>query len=207
MKIYAMSLALYSSVLSVACSQPNSPRLVGTCEGCEAIFEYGDRQLTTSDTLSDYHENGTKLKIYGTVYRPDGFTPAADVILYFYHTNSKGIYENKYQRQNWERRHGYIRGWIKTDQSGKYSIYTTVPGSYPNRSEPAHIHVTVLEPDGRYYWLDSFYFAGDPLLNGNELSKSSVRGGAPNIMSLISERDLMVGKRDIILGANVEDYK
>ena len=97
-------------------AQQSAPtKLVGgPCEGCEAIFEYGDKKLTAVDTLPDFHDPGPRIKITGTIYKPDGKTPAKDVILYIYHTNQKGIYATKGDEKGWARRHGYIRGWIKT---------------------------------------------------------------------------------------------
>ena len=63
----------------------------GPWEGCEAIYEYGNKKLLPSDTLPDFESGGEKLKITGTIYQADGKTPAADVILYIYHTNADGI--------------------------------------------------------------------------------------------------------------------
>lgn len=184
-------------------SKSNAKLVDGPCEGCEAIFEYGERELSPVDTLIDFFEDGPKLKLIGTVYQSDGKTPASDVILYIYHTNQEGIYPTLGDETGWASRHGYIRGWIKTDEQGKYTFYTLRPGTYPSHSEPAHIHITVLEPDGKYYWISSYHFADDPLLSVKE--RSANRGG-PGIMHLIREDGLLVGKRDIFLGLNVPGY-
>ncbi len=182
------------------------PVLVGQCEGCEAVFEYGDKRLTSTDTLPGFHEEGTEIKVSGTVFQSDGKTPAPDVILYVYHTNQQGIYENKFNRKNWERRHGYIRGWVRTDRNGQYAFYTLKPGTYPDRSEPAHIHITVLEPDGKYYWLGSYHFEGDPLLLAKEVSPEAPRGGSSGLLKLEKEGELWTGNRDIVLGKNIPGY-
>ncbi len=186
----------------------NTSRLVGgSCEGCEAILEYGDRGLLSVDSLPDYNDKGTRIKVIGTIYQNDGKTPAKDVILYVYHTDQKGIYATKDQETGWAKRHGYIRGWIKTGTDGKYTFYTLKPGVYPNRSSPAHIHVTIMEPNGKYYWLGSYHFEGDPLLTKNEIAPESPRGGSSGLLTLRKEGMLFVGQRDIILGKNVSDYK
>jgi len=71
-------------------------RLVGdSCEGCVAVLEYGDRNLFPVDTLPDFHDDGPKLKLTGTIYLQDEITPAKDVILYVYHTDQNGIYPKK----------------------------------------------------------------------------------------------------------------
>lgn len=185
-----------------------APRLVGgPCEGCEAVLEYGDRALSSVDTLPDFHEQGTRIKVEGTIYQPDGTTPAEDVILYVYHTNQEGIYATRGDETGWGKRHGYIRGWMKTGKDGKYAFYTLKPGVYPNRSAPAHIHPTILEPNGKYYWLGSYHFEGDPLLGAEEKDPASPRGGSSGLLELKEKGGILVGKRDFILGRNVPGYE
>ena len=186
----------------------NTSRLVGgPCEGCEAIFEYGNTKLLSVDTLPDFNDAGIRIKVTGTIYLNDGKTPAKDAILYVYHTDQKGIYATKNGATGWAKRHGYIRGWIKTDVDGKYTFYTLKPGIYPNRSSPAHIHATIMEPDGKYYWLGSYHFEGDTLLTKKEIDPELPRGGSSGLLTLRKEGMLLVGRRDIILGKNVSDYK
>lgn len=154
------------------------------CEGCEAIFEYGSKKLTSTDTLPGFKTTGPRLLVTGTVYLPDGKTPAKDVILYIYHTNQQGLYASQGQATGWAKRHGAIRGWVKTGPDGKYSFYTLRPGVYPDRSEPAHIHLMVLEPTGNYYYLESFYFANDNLLTAKERNPTNPRGGHTGLLTL-----------------------
>ncbi|MGD8748922.1 MAG: hypothetical protein PVI44_10670 [Balneolaceae bacterium] len=187
--------------------QKNATLVGRPCEGCEAVFEYGDITLTPVDTLPDFNRDGPKLKITGTIYKNDGKTPASDVILYIYHTNQKGVYETLGNETGWARRHGHIRGWIKTGKDGRYTFYTLKPGTYPNRSAPAHIHPLILEPNGKYYWLGSYLFEGDPLLTDEQRNPDSPRGGSSGVMTLEKEKGLWVGYRDIILGLNVPGYE
>jgi len=208
-KLNIFTIVLISFAITCCAQQKNNvvkKQLLGTCEGCEAIFEYGSRLLSAVDTLPDFGLEGVKIKITGTIFQPDGKTPTSDVILYVYHTNEGGIYENKNNATNWERRHGFIRGWIKTDKEGKYTFYTLKPGVYPNRSAPAHIHITVLEPNGNYYWIEDYYFEGDPLLSSNEINPKNPRGGSSGFLNLKREGNIWVGKRDIVLGKNVADH-
>lgn len=202
------SLFLLGFIYSCAHSQkPHSPKLVGgPCEGCEAIFEFGDRKLFSSDTLPGFHEPGLKIMVSGTIYKPDGQTPAEGVILYVYHTNQGGVYEKKGNEKGWAKRHGYIRSWVKTDKNGKYSFYTLKPGVYPNRSEPAHIHPTILEPNGKYYWLGSYFFDDDSLLSEKERNPTDPRGGSSGVLKLVKQGDIYVGSRDFILGKNIPGY-
>ena len=205
---------LVSAILLSSCghSQDQNPTtesqlIAGPCEGCEAVFEYGDRILNAIDTLPDFREEeGQRIKITGTIYENDGTTPAKDVILYIYHTNQNGIYAPAEDDSRWGKRHGHIRGWIKTGADGKYAFYTLKPGIYPNRSAPAHIHPIILEPDGRYYWIGSYHFAGDSLLTEKELHPDSPRCGSSGLLTLRQEGDIWVGNRDLILGKNVPGY-
>lgn len=176
----------------------------GPCEGCEAVFEYGDMKLSSTDTLPDYGEWEPKLKISGTIYESDGKTPAEGVILYVHHTDEKGVYPTKGDEKGWAQKHGYIRGWVKTGTEGKYAFYTSKPGSYS--SNPAHIHPIILEPNGKYYWLGSFLFAGDPNIDTSEKSENP-RGGSDGILTLQKKGNLWVGTRDIILGENISGYE
>jgi len=132
--ISVLSTLLCSCSSSQSLSENNFRLVGGPCEGCEAIFEYGEKVLRPVDTLPDFNKQGLKIKVTGTIYQNDGNTPAKDVILYVYHTNQEGIYETKENSKGWEEQHGYIRGWVKTDETGRYAFYTLKPGIYPNRS-------------------------------------------------------------------------
>lgn len=203
----SLKVLLSTFTLGQTWNEGNSTLVGGPCEGCEAIFEYGHNKLHSIDTLPDFKEEGTKIKISGTVYQNDGKTPARNVILYVYHTDQNGIYLNKYDKENWAKRHGYIRGWVKTNNEGKYTFYTLKPGAYPNRSVSAHIHPVILEPNGKYYWLGSYHFEGDTLLTEKEISPHSPRGGSSGLLSIHKEGNLWVGVRDIVLGKNLPGYE
>lgn len=190
-------------------AQDNSEtiRIVGgPCEGCEAIYEYEDKVLLPVDTLPGYYTDENKLKITGTIFQNDGKTPAKDVILYIYHTNQSGIYPKRGNESGWAARHGYLRGWIKTTDDGVYTFYTTKPGSYPNSSEPAHIHAIVKEPGISEYYLDDYLFDNDPHLTQKVRDSRRQRGGS-GVLKLVEEDDEFVVKRDIILGLNIPDYE
>ena len=180
--------------------------VAGGCEGCEAIHEYGSKKLTWIDTLPDFYEPGPKLEISGTIYKKDGKTPARDVILYIYHTDQKGEYSTKGNETGWGKRHGYIRGWIKTNADGKYKFYTLRPAAYPGRQNPEHIHPTVKEPGIKEYWIDEFLFDDDPILSSHERNSQRGRGGKGIIKNTKDRNGMQIAKRDIILGLNVPDY-
>jgi protocatechuate 3,4-dioxygenase beta subunit len=205
--MFKFFISIFLSVFLWSCANSqNEKRLIGSCEGCEAVFEFGNKALLPTDTLPGFDSDGIKIKVTGTIYQKDGKTPAEGVILYLYHTNQKGIYPTKGDETGWARRHGYIRGWVKTDENGQYTFYTLKPAPYPGRTDPAHIHIIVLEPDGKYYWLGSYHFKGDPLLTKNETNPKTPRGGTSGLLDLEMKDGILTGSRDIILGKNVLGY-
>ena len=179
----------------------------GNCEGCEAIYEspVPFSLLNEVDTLPDFNEAGPKIQISGIIYKSDGKTPAPGVVLYVYHTDQKGIYATKGNEKGWDKRHGYIRGWIKTNEKGEYKIYTLVPASYPNSSNPKHIHPTIKEPGFSEYWIDEFVFADDPLLPASERNRTQPVGGN-GVLKTEMKDGMLQSVRNITLGLNVKDY-
>lgn len=189
-------------------SRSTDKKVGGNCEGCEAVYESPTpfEELNEIDTLPDFNETGPKIEISGRIFKADGKTAAPGVILYVYHTDQKGLYPKTDKSKGWEQRHGYIRGWVKSDANGNYKFYTLVPASYPNSNNPKHIHPTIKEPGYTEYWIGEFLFDDDPLLPVSEKNKASAVGG--NGVLKTEMRDGMLrAKRDIILGMNVRDYK
>ncbi len=187
--------------------QVNSGKKVGGgCEGCEAIYEspVAFEKLDNICWMPDWNETGTKLAVNGVVFKNDG-KPAAGVIIYVYHTDQAGYYSGGGKDTGWGKRHGRIRGWMKTNEKGEYKFFTLKPAPYPNRQIPAHIHVTIKEPDKNEYWIDEYLFDDDPLLTISERKKSEDRGGN-GILKTKDVGNMLKAQRDIYLGRNIPDY-
>ncbi len=87
-------------------------------------------------TLRERGVPGEHLLLTGRVLDVTGAT-LARALLDFWQANGKGQYDNA----------GYVlRGRQLTDDSGKYTLETVVPGAYTGRTP--HIHVKVTSPDG-----------------------------------------------------------
>lgn len=178
----------------------------GGCDGCELMYIGMPKQIKATDTSAGWTEKGQKLLISGTVFKRDGKTPAPDVVIYYWQTDSKGYYSPRKGMDKRTLRHGHIRGWIKTDQQGRYSLYTNRPATYPDHSEPAHIHTSIKEPDlNTEYYIDEFIFDDDPLLQSKKRESLENRGGSGILKPTISG-NLQLAKHDIILGLNIPNY-
>jgi len=190
-----------------ACSQPNKKQkkeveitlLKQNNPSWSGAFE-APLNVSWRTTISPKDELGKKLIISGTVYFPDGKTPAKDVIIYVYHTNSEGIYPKKGNEDGHGKYHGYLRGWMKTDANGKYEFETIRPAPYETHDgEPAHIHYTIEHPDYPEYWLTGLWFSDDPRV-ASYSNKIERDGGLSNITTLTKDdNNILKGSRNIIL--------
>lgn len=178
-----------------ACAQ--EPRSLPDCEWCGAAEAPDD--VSWSTTIADADEPGEPMVITGTVYDPDGETPAPGILLYVYHTNAEGIYPKRGDEQGNARRHGYLRGWMRTDEAGRYRFTTVRPGTYPSRNEPAHVHMTIKEPDRAEYWVDSIVFADDPLVDADYRAEQDKRGGSGIVDLTRGDDGVWRGQRDVVL--------
>jgi protocatechuate 3,4-dioxygenase beta subunit len=207
-KVIFHFMAMIFTIGTACCQSPKKEREVGGgCEGCVAVLEYGKKKLSPVDTLPDFNEPGPKLVISGTIFHKDGKTPAKDVILYIYHTDQKGEYSTKGNETGWGKRHGYIRGWIRTNADGKYAFYTLRPAAYPGRENPEHIHPVIKEPGVKEYWIDEFLFDDDTILTVRERNSQQGRGGKGIVQTKKDKNGVQAANRDIILGLNVPGYE
>jgi len=203
------SLILTATLLvSFACTSPaqqgerparGESAALPACEWCGAP-DAPAGALPSTVTIAGPDERGERLVVSGTVYQDDGRTPAAGVLLYAYHTNAAGVYAKRGDETGNGRRHGYLRGWLCTGTDGRYRIETVKPGSYPTRSEPAHIHLTLMPSGQPERYVDDVVFEGDSLLTPEYRARLRQRGGS-GIVRLSRDADgALHATRDIYLG-------
>ena len=157
--------------------------------------------VTWNTVIPPKGELGEKLIISGTVYLPDGKTPAKDIIVYIHHTNSEGIYPKKGNEIGNGKYHGYLRGWMKTNSNGKYEFETIKPLPYHSHGgEPAHIHYNIQGVDYPEYWITASWFADDPRVTDEYIKSVKRSGGFSNVISLTKdENNILRGVRNIVL--------
>jgi len=92
---------------------------------------------------------GTPLVVSGYVLSTDCM-PIPRTLVDFWHCDDAGVYDNV----------GYkLRGHQFTDDEGRYTLETIMPGVYPGRTR--HIHVKAQAPD-QPILTSQLYFPGEP---------------------------------------------
>lgn len=177
----------------------------GGCETCEYMFIGMPSHIDAVDTSAGWEESGQRLLVRGRVLQKDGKTPAKGILLYYWQTDHEGLYSYRDNMPPGTRRHGHIRGWIRTDSEGRYSLYTNRPAPYPRSSIPAHIHMVVKEAGMSEYYVDEFEFDDDKFLTGAERKKRGARGGS-GILRPEKVNGVQVAERNIILGLNIPGH-
>ena len=169
-------------------------------------------KIYSEDTSPVWSLDGQQIHLTGIVFEADGKTPAVNVLIYYYQTNLEGRYVHMAEQVRsmppnaLGQTHGYIRGWVKSDANGKYTINTVKPGRYPNGNEVAHIHAYVIDPVVEEpYYIDDFVFDDDRLLTSARRSQLENRGGS-GVLRFVEKNNINVGERNIILGLNIPNY-
>lgn len=185
-------------------------RVGGNCEEgyCELIYYGIPKEMNNTDTSAGWYEAGRKLLVTGTVYQIDGRTPAPNVIVYYHHTDNNGYYSPGDGKPFNSTRHGHIRGWVKTDSNGRYSIYTIRPGPYPKVEDPEHIHLIIKEPGiANEYWINDLVFDDDPRLLPYRKKHPEInpRCGSGTLRVLLHD-SLLIAEHNIVLGLNIPNY-
>jgi protocatechuate 3,4-dioxygenase beta subunit len=203
----ARTFAAIALVLGLSLNGSSRPIVGGGCDGCEGIYDGMPRELSWETRIANDAEPGERLEMSGVIYRRDGKTPAPGVILYVYHTDAKGFYSPEGDAKGAARRHGHLRGWMKTGSQGEYRFTTIKPAPYPGQRIPAHVHPIVKEPDKNEYYIDEYLFDDDPLLTRAERARLENRGGSGIVHLTRGTNGVYRGRRDITLGLNIPNYR
>lgn len=144
--------------------------------------------------LAADNEPGEKLMVSGTIYAPDGRTPLEGINLWVYHTDATGHYSTS----GGDNRNTRLHGLMRTNAQGQYEFQTIKPAPYPGRTNPAHIHAYVSGPGYPEYWIDEYWFEGDPFITDEMRRKSPGQDAFASILKLERGADgVLRGVRDI----------
>ncbi len=100
--------------------------------------------------------DGPVITLTGYVLTGD-CAPVAGALVDFWHADAQGVYDNVGYR---------CRGHQFTDDQGRYTLETVVPGLYPGRTR--HFHVKVQRPNGPVL-TTQLYFPDEPANAGDRI--------------------------------------
>ena len=126
--------------------------------------------LASRARIAPEAEAGIPLVIAGRVHGEDE-TASAGAIVFAYHTDRGGLYDQPSAGpHSWR-----LKGWARTGADGRFEFRTIRPGAYPSRNIPAHVHFTVFTQSGRYH-AGELRFDDDPLVQDDERQRSKSQG-------------------------------
>lgn len=131
------------------------------------------RTMSSSSEIAPPREPGRRFIIRGQVFRPDGLTPANDVIVHAYHRDSRGFDfgPGDTALPTWR-----LQGWAKTDGDGLFVFHTIRPAPDHMGREGAHVHFTLETGEFGRQWAHTLFLADDPLVTEQQRRQSSEQG-------------------------------
>jgi protocatechuate 3,4-dioxygenase beta subunit len=140
---------------------------------------YKPQSPLRSDLTSEL-SGGVRLRIGGHVV-DRSCRPIPDAVVELWQADGNGQYDNTGNR---------LRGHERTDEGGRWSFTTIIPGLYTGRTR--HIHFKVQRPEGRVLTTQLF-FPGEP---GNERDYQFTPQLLLEIEKIASER---LGRYDFVI--------
>lgn len=173
---------------SAGCSQNESQSQVDPTwlQRWEEAVQQRPATLSSGGRIASVDEPGAPLVVHGRVVKPDGQTPAPDVIVFGYQTDSTGVYfvpDNAHS--TWR-----LHGWVETDTKGRFTFRTIRPAAYPSNTEAAHIHFVIESDDFGRQWDPTIYFSDDPLVSEATRRRSEEAGEFGNVLDVETTNDV-----------------
>lgn len=192
---------------TVTQNQSDTKKIVGGgCDGCELMYVEIPKIISSEHTSIGWTEGSQKLILKGRVFQLDGRTPAKDVIVYYWHTDDKGLYSSNKQTPVKVKEHGKLRGWVKSDENGHYTIKTSRPAAYPSQDIAQHIHLSIKEPDINNEYYADLYFDDDPLYLKHKKKYGKIDRAGTEILRILLDNNIQVAEHSIVLGLNIPNY-
>ncbi|MFN3754032.1 intradiol ring-cleavage dioxygenase [Flavobacterium sp.] len=188
-------------------SEINTKKIVGGgCDGCELMYVGMPEQILPEDTSLGWTEGKQKLILTGKVFQPDGKKPASNVIIYYWHTDDNGLYTSNNETPKEAKQHGKLRGWVKSDENGNYTIKTSRPAHYPDEEMAAHIHLSIKEQNIENEYFADLYFDDDPKYLKHKKKYGKIDRAGTEILRVVIDGIIQVAEHNIILGLNIPNY-
>jgi protocatechuate 3,4-dioxygenase beta subunit len=157
------------------CTSPATPTIAET-EG-----PYYRAGAPESSDLVTAGMTGTRLTLTGLVVTA-GCARIAGGKVEIWQADANGVYDNA----------GYtLRGYVMTDDQGRFTIQTVVPGEYPGRTE--HIHVKVTPPGGATL-TTQLYFPGTAANDADGIYDPGL------LLDIAGSGDALVGSYTFVVG-------
>ncbi|MDQ3124471.1 MAG: intradiol ring-cleavage dioxygenase [Pseudomonadota bacterium] len=206
----ALGMALFGGALAMgACGNRSAPGQavqggrvradLYNCEGCEASEERAAGGLPSRLAIAGPAEPGERMVLSGRVLAAEDATAVEGVVIYAHQTNAEGLYADGGPETLWSRRHGRLRGWVRSDAEGRYAFDTIKPAPYPDMTLPAHIHLYIKEPGRRPYYIDDVVFEGEFGVTAAYRARSELRGGDGVVRLGRTAQGVWIADRDIRL--------
>jgi protocatechuate 3,4-dioxygenase, beta subunit len=162
-------------------------------EGADELAAMVPKTLGWDTQIAPLTEPGERMLLQGTVFSWQTGEPVSNVVVYAYHTDTKGVYQLDASRK------AALRGWTRTSADGRYAFDTIKPGIYPSRTDAAHVHMWVIEPGRLPYWIDNVVFEGEFGVDVKKLARGDNRGGSGVTRLTRDASGAWLGARDIQL--------
>jgi hypothetical protein len=199
---FRLLLAALLPVAAMAGVSPLETPVVGLpCDGCELALVGMPADPPAIVRLAPADEPGEPMHLSGTVTDARG-RPQAGIVLYAHQTDATGAYPPAVPPH----RHGRLRGWARTDDSGRYTFHTVRPGAYPGRDAPQHVHLHVIEPGCALYYIADVLFGDDPLLSPARIRRMDDGRGGSGLVQPVQVDGVWQVRRDIVLGQGINGY-
>ena len=198
--IRSIGFVVFLAAATLTAQVNKDPKYPSTLSGgapCGSCNE--PKELSWKTVIPPENEPGEPLIMTGHVFKADGKTPAEGMVLWVYHTDRTGYYNEKDDAS-----HPRLKGWMKIGANGKYEFRTIRPGAYPKRTTPAHIHAHLYGPGFSERSIEDYWFKDDPRINEKELKLASEGSDHPFVVIIDVKRGsdgIWRGERNITVPA------
>ena len=168
------------------------------------IYDKAEDLLSNTDTIPDFRSKTNKIKLTGVIYQSDGVTPAKDVIVFIEQPDENGDFD---LRRSGDDRYVFHRSWVKTDEDGRYTFYTFVPGNDRRYNQMQQIFPIIKEASKPEIQLESLLFDNDPLLTKRCRKRLTKKGHTARILTTEKQDGIWVANKDIVLPEHTEPSK